>query len=93
MARQARELTESHDFATTAFRSRIPAKKRPAVLTALVVITAAGVAGLLAGFVLWRAAQLSGLWNLFAGVLLGLAAVLMAILIAYLMVKASPPTP
>jgi hypothetical protein len=58
-----------------------------------VVITAAGVAGLLAGFVLWRAAQLSGLWNLFAGVLLGLVAFVLAILIAYVMVKSAPPIP
>ena len=63
------------------------------MLTALIVIAAAGVAGLLAGVVLWRAAQLSGLWNLFAGVLLGLVAIVMAILIAYLMVKSSPPIP
>jgi hypothetical protein len=58
-----------------------------------VVITAAGVAGLLAGFVLWRAAQLSGLWNLFAGVLLGLVAFALAVLIAYVMVKSAPPIP
>ena len=55
------------------------------MLTALLVIAAAGVAGLLAGFVLWRAAQLSGLWNLFAGVLLGLVAFVVAILIGYVM--------
>ena len=59
------------------------------MLTALLVIAAAGVAGLLAGFVLWRAAQLSGLWNLFAGVLLGLVAFVVAILIGYVMAQSS----
>jgi hypothetical protein len=61
------------------------------MLTGLAVIVAAGIGGALAGYILWWAAHRSGLWNLFAGVLLGLAAVAAALLIAYLMTRASSP--
>ena len=60
------------------------------MLTGVLIVAAAGVAGLLAGFVLWRAAQLSGLWNLFAGVLLGLVALVLAVLIGYVMTASAP---
>ena len=54
---------------------------------ALAVIVIAALGGLAAGWVLWRAAHLGGLWNLAAGVLLGLFVFIAAILFAYLMAK------
>lgn len=57
------------------------------MLIGLAVVVAAGIGGLVAGYVLWRAAHLGGLWNLFAGLVLGLAVFVIAILIGYVMVK------
>jgi hypothetical protein len=61
------------------------------MLIGFVVIVAAGVGAALAGYILWWAAHRSGLWNLFAGILLGLAAFAAALLIGYLMMRASSP--
>ena len=61
------------------------------MLTGLVIILAAGVGGLVAGFVLWRAAHWGGLWNLFAGILLGLVAFALAILIGLVVVWSRGP--
>jgi len=59
------------------------------MLIGLVVIVAAGVSAVLAGYILWWAAHRSGLWNLFAGVLLGFAAFVIAVLIGYVMMRAT----
>lgn len=61
------------------------------MITALLVIVAAGVGGAAAGYVFWWAAHRSGLWSLFAGVVFGLLAVLAAVLIGYLMMKVTYP--
>jgi hypothetical protein len=55
----------------------------------LAIIVIAGMGGLLAGYVLWRASHLGGLWGLFAGVLLGVAVFVIAILIGYVMVRST----
>jgi hypothetical protein len=56
------------------------------MLTGLTVIILAGLGGLAAGYVLWWSAHRSGLWNMAAGVFLGLAAFLLAVLIGYVMI-------
>ena len=59
------------------------------MLIGLAIIVIAGIGGLLAGYVLWRASHLGGLWGLVAGLLLGVVVLLIAILIAYVMVKST----
>ena len=45
----------------------------------------------MAGYVLWWCAQRGGLWNMALGVLLGLAAIILAVLIAFVMVRSTNP--
>jgi len=61
------------------------------VLIRLAIIIAAGTGGLMAGYVLWWCAQRGGLWNMALGVLLGLAAIILAVLIAFVMVRSTNP--
>jgi hypothetical protein len=56
------------------------------MLTGLAVVAVAAGFGAAAGFILWWAAHRSALWNFAAAILLGLATLLAAVLIGYLMV-------
>jgi hypothetical protein len=61
------------------------------MLVGLAVVVAAALCGAAAGYVLWWAAHRSALWNFAAAILLGLATVLAAVFIAYLMVRLRGP--
>ena len=61
------------------------------MLVAIAIIVTAGVGAVLAGYVLWWAAQRGGLWNLAMGLLLGVAVFILAALIAYAMVASANP--
>jgi len=61
------------------------------MLIGLAVIVAAAVGAFLAGYILWWAAHRSALWNFVAAILLGLAAFAAALLIGYLMMRATYP--
>ena len=55
------------------------------MMTRLAIIAAAGIGAALAGYVMWWAANRSGLLTLFSGVILGLLAVGLAVLIGLVM--------
>lgn len=59
------------------------------MLIGLAIVVIAGIGGLLAGYVLWRASHLGGLRGLIAGVLLGVVVLAIAILIAYVMTRST----
>jgi hypothetical protein len=56
------------------------------MLIRLAIIVAAAGGAAIAGYVMWWASHRSGLLNLFAGVILGLIAVALALLIGLVMV-------
>ena len=59
------------------------------MLWPLGVVVVAGLAGFLAGCVLWWAAHRGGLWNFAMALILGVAVLGAAILIGYVMMKSS----
>ena len=59
------------------------------MLVVLAVIAAAGVLAVVASYMMWWAAQRSGLWSLVMGVALGIGTLGGAILIGYLMTRAA----
>lgn len=61
------------------------------MLTRLAIVAAAGAGALIAGYVMWWAAHRTGLFNVLSGVLIGLLAVAVAMLIGLLMVWSTSP--
>ena len=59
------------------------------MLIPVVVVLAAAIGGLLAGYVLWWASHRGGLWPFAAAIVGGLAVFATAILIAYIMVNSA----
>ena len=61
------------------------------MLTAIGVALAGGLAAILAGYIMWRTSQHSGMAAMVAGILCAIAAFAGAILIAWLMTRAYVP--
>jgi len=61
------------------------------MLIRLAIIVAAGTGAAIAGYVIWWAAHRSGLLNVFSGVIVGLLAVALAVLIRLVMVWSTSP--
>ena len=61
------------------------------MLTSLAIVVASGICAAIAGYIMWWAAHRSGLLNLFSGVILGLLALALAVLIGLLMVWSTSP--
>ena len=61
------------------------------MLTRLAIIAAAGAGAAIAGYVMWWAAHRAGRFNVLSGVLLGLVALALAVLIGLVMVWSTSP--